>query len=295
MINKDTYTFKTIDDCEIKANVHSLSSEELHPAIMWMHGGALIFGNRNWIPPEQVEMYVNAGFTLVSVDHRLAPETKLTNIVGDVQDAYYWIRDKGPQLFNIDPNRIAVIGSSAGGYLSLMTGFCVNPRPFALVSFYGYGDISGTWYSHPSEYYCQQPLVSKEEAYQTVGDSAISYAPTQSERRRFYHYCRQNGLWPYEVTGHDPDNDINFFRPYCPIQNITRDYPPTLLLHGDADTDVPYEQSLIMANELAKYSEVHEFISIPGGGHMFDLAGIDEPLVAHAFKRVIAFLNRHVS
>ena len=53
------------------------------------------------------------------------------------------MREKGPDLFQADPHRIAVIGRSPGGYLTLMAGFCLNPRPQALVAFYGYGDIAG--------------------------------------------------------------------------------------------------------------------------------------------------------
>lgn len=294
MIKKDVHTYKVANNCEIKADIYSLNDDVLRPVIMWMHGGALIFGNRESIRPEQVEMYLNAGFTIVSVDYRLAPETKLVNIVEDIQDAYGWIREKGPKLFHIDPNRIAVIGHSAGGYLAFMTGFCVNPSPSALVTFYGYGDISGTWYSRPDEYYRQQPLVSKEEAYQTVGGTVISSTPNPSDRWLFYLYCRQNGLWTKEVTGHDPDTEDDFFNSFCPIRNISKEYPLTLLLHGNADTDVPYEQSVMMASGLSRVNRIQELITIPDGGHVFDYAGTGEPHVANAFSRVLTFLKHQL-
>lgn len=294
MIKKDVRTYKVANNCEIKADIYSLNDDVLRPVIMWMHGGALIFGNRENIRPEQVEMYLNAGFTIVSVDYRLAPETKLVNIIEDIQDAYGWIREKGPKLFHIDPNRIAVIGHSAGGYLALMTGFCVNPRPSALVTFYGYGDISGTWYSRPDKFYRQQPLVSKEEAYQTVGGPVISSTLSPSDRELFYLYCRQNGLWTKEVTGHDPDTEDDFFNSFCPIRNISKEYPPTLLLHGNADTDVPHQQSVMIANELSRVNGIQELITITDGEHGFDYAGIGEPKVANAFSRVLTFLKHHL-
>ena len=74
------------------------------------------------------------GFVIVSIDYRLAPETKLPAIIEDVQDAWRWLRQEGPKRFGIDPERMAAAGGSAGGYLTLMTGFCLKPRPRALVS-----------------------------------------------------------------------------------------------------------------------------------------------------------------
>ena len=52
---------------------------------------------------------------IISIDYRLAPQAKLQQIIQDLQDAYQWVRADGPKLFRIDPNRIAVVGHSAGG------------------------------------------------------------------------------------------------------------------------------------------------------------------------------------
>ncbi|MCJ8331635.1 MAG: prolyl oligopeptidase family serine peptidase, partial [Lentisphaeria bacterium] len=83
------------------------------------------------------------------------------------------------------------------------------------------------------------------------------------------------------------------FTPYCPLQNVAADFPPTLLLHGENDTDVPYEQSVLMAAEFAKHGVEHAFVSIPDGAHGFDWA-MDKPLVKDAFQDVLKFLNKHM-
>jgi acetyl esterase/lipase len=293
VIDKETYIYKTVGKCEIQADVYRLPGNAIRPVILWIHGGVLIMGHRSNISSEQLNMYLNAGYTVVSIDYRLAPETKIDGIIQDVQDACKWIREKGPELFNIDPDRMAVIGHSAGGYLTLMTGFCIEPRPNALVAFYGYGDIAGAWYSRPDPFYSRQQPISEQEAYESVGTEVISGDPGQSNRWRFYLYCRQQGLWPREVTGHDPDEEPDAFDPFCPIRSVTAEYPPTLMLHGDVDTDVPYEQSVIMADELKRAGVEHELITISGGGHGFDGAGAESPVVASAFDKVLAFLKQH--
>jgi acetyl esterase/lipase len=294
MISKKTYTFKVAGNCKIQADVYRASSDIVRPAIVWIHSGGLIMGHRGYISPEQVELYVRAGYTLVSIDYRLAPETKLKAIIEDIQDAYKWVCEKGAELFHIDADRIAIIGHSAGGYLALISGFRVALQPKALVSFYGFGDITATWQTKPSPFYCQQPLVSEEKACKVVGGSVVSSTPGQHNRNLFYLYCRQQGLWPKAVTGHDPDTEPGVFEPFCPIRNVTPEFPPTLLLHGDKDTDVPYEQSVMMAEELACIGIEHELITIPNSGHGFDFAGIKNPVVVEAFQQVLRFLGRYI-
>ncbi|MDP6379706.1 MAG: alpha/beta hydrolase, partial [Phycisphaerae bacterium] len=111
---KDTYTFKEAAGCRIKADVYPADGGRAGPAIFWLHGGALIGGWRGDIAAQQRRLYTAAGYTVVSVDYRLAPETKLAAIIEDLQDAYRWMSCEGPGLFGIDPARVATVGHSAG-------------------------------------------------------------------------------------------------------------------------------------------------------------------------------------
>ncbi len=236
-----TYVYKTAGGCEIKADVYGSDITHRKAVIIWIHGGALIAGSRA-TPPEWLDP--DGRYVVVSIDYRLAPETKLPAIVEDLQDAYRWVREQGPGLFHIDSARVAVAGLSAGGYSTLMTGFSVSPRPRVLLSLSGYGDITSPWYSRPSSYYLRQPVISKEQAYRSVGTHCVTASEKGDDRWSFYLHCRQQGIWPKEVAGHNPDDEPNWFDPYCPVRNVSATYPPTLLIHGTADTDVPHEESV---------------------------------------------------
>src|SRR5262249_35565645 len=191
-----THTYKTAGGHEIKADVYGAARSSKKPVLIWIHGGALISGSRAGIPRFARELAQREGFAVVSIDYRLAPNTKLPAIIEDIQDAHRWVCTRGPELFGADANRIAVAGASAGGYLTLMAGFRFDPRPKVLVSYYGYGDITAPWYSRPDPFYLKQALVPKDEALAAVGDSVVSAPPAGNKRGRVYVYCRHQGDLP---------------------------------------------------------------------------------------------------
>jgi len=287
---KDTQIYKTVKNCSIKADIYYENKNEA--TIIYLHGGALIWGTRSSIPQEQIDLYNKSGFNVVSIDYRLAPETKLQSIVEDIRDAINWIRNEGSKRYGIDPEKIFIMGSSAGGYLSLLVGTgIIDFRPKAIVSLYGYGDILGDWYNKPSDFYCQRHNVTLDDACNSVGNKEISEGTI--DRFIFYLYCRQKGVWVNKVTGYDTVRDKHKLLNYNPIDNLTAEYPSTLLLHGNKDTDVPYEQSVIMNELLKKVGVNSELIIINDVGHEFDrdFNNID---VQNVFKKIIQFLKKHI-
>ena len=287
----ETFVYKKAPGCNIRADLYRPpGADGLLPTVVYVHGGALIAGSRQEVGLQHLPRYLAAGYAVVAFDYRLAPQAKVPDILEDVDDAFAWIHLRQADL-GVDASRLAVVGHSAGGYLTLAAGARVLPRPRALVSFYGYGDLAAEWYAKPDPFYCSQPAVSAEAAAKAAGQKLISHP--RGNRWPFYLYCRQHGLWPKEVAGLDPFTQRDELLKYCPQYNVPADYPPTLLLHGDTDTDVPYRQSVDMAAVLAKAGVEHELVTIPNGGHGFD-CDKSSPAAHAALDRVIAFLARHL-
>ncbi len=292
---KQTYTYKQVGTLEIKADVYRPDADGPRPVVVWFHGGALINGNRDGIDSRLKDAMLKADYVVVSLDYRLAPETQLPQIIADLEDGMLWVHDRGPELFSANADRVAVAGGSAGGYLTLTAGFRAQPRPVALVAFWGYGELVGSWYSQPSPHPRHNGnKITREKAYEQVSGPPIS---DNRDRKGdggglFYNYCRQTGTWPKAVSGWDPNSEPEKFAPYMPLANVTKDYPPTLLIHGHTDTDVPYEESVLMADELARQGVPHRLIGLAGAEH--GLQGGDRKQIDAAYDAAFAFLREHL-
>jgi len=285
-----TIIYKQTNDCEIKGDFYPTEGSGA-PLIVYIHGGGLIWGQRGAIIQDQVTLYNEAGYNVLSIDYRLAPETKIPEIATDIQDALKWLQEEGQQELDFDAERVAVIGSSAGGYLSLLAG-TFQLKPKAIVSFYGYGNITGDWYTKPSPHFTKMTKVPEMLAKKLIQNKAISASPIE-RRYGIYLYCRQQGKWNEYVTGMNPTIHQEKLKKYCPVYNVEAEYPATMLLHGDQDEDVPYTESVKMAEALQDADIPHQLLTIPGGKHVFD-EHMQDPVVKDAFEQVITFLNKYL-
>jgi len=291
---KKTFVYKIIGQDSIKSDFYRIPNNKIVcPIIIWLHGGALIWGSRNSLPKEQLELYLNAGYSVLSIDYRLAPETKLNEIVEDIKDAIIWVQNNDTQL-KIDPKRIFVIGHSAGGYLALMAGYILDNPPRAIVSFYGYGDIQSEWCNRPDSFYINMGVVTKEHAFSQVHSYPITNASSK-ERYDLYLYFRQQGIWANIISGHNPVQEPEYIDQFCPIKNFNSGFPPVLLIHGDNDTDVPFKQSVLMDEALSLKNIDHQFIKMTGFDHAFDKfeGGLSNTQISNTFNEVIKFLDKY--
>ena len=293
----ETHVYKRVGDLEIKADVYRVTGRDgPHPVMVYMHGGSLINGRREsvdeWTPGHALHA---AGVVIVSIDYRLAPESKLPALIEDVEDAFRWVREKGPALFAADPARVGSSGGSAGGYLALVTGHRVEPAPVVILAEMSYCDLLGEWQMRPSIHppHYEDSNLNEEEAWKQVSGPPIANVRDRTgDGSAFNDFIRRNARWPKTVTGWDPSTEAEKYTPYLPLRNVTENFPPTVMVHGEVDTDVPFTQPQAMAAELARHDVPHLLIGIPNGEHGY--RGADKADIEAARLKAAAFARKHL-
>jgi acetyl esterase/lipase len=266
-----THAYKRVDGLDIHADVHLPTvGVAPRPVVVYLHGGSLINGRRQTVEKWQpLPALLAAGVIVVSLDYRLAPETKLPGIVADVEDGFRWVRGQGPELFGADPQRVAVAGSSAGGYLALVAASRV-PGLRAVMAEMSYGDLLAEWQMRPSvhrPHYDDSHLSEAEAWRQVSGPPVVNVRDRVGDGGAFNDFIRRTAQWPKAVTGWDPRTEAERYTPYVPVKQVTAAHPPTFLLHGRNDSDVPFSQPEAMAAEFARHGVKHRLIGIEGAEH----------------------------
>ena len=122
-----------------------------HPAIVWLCGGGWVTQDFNAHVPELIA-YAEAGYFVVSVQYRLEGECRFPAQLNDIKAAIRYLRAHAKQL-DIDPERIGMMGESAGGHLASLIGSTgetrefdgttlINPAPYRRPAVYTPGQFS---------------------------------------------------------------------------------------------------------------------------------------------------------
>jgi acetyl esterase/lipase len=288
---KTSHVYRTINGLNLEADVYAPAGAP-RSFFVWFHGGALIMGSKTDVPGDLLELVLDASSLLISIGYRLAPQATVSDIAADAGTAWRWAMEEAQRRGCASSSGL-VGGLSAGGYLALLTGTRA-PRPIAVVSYYGYGTLDSPWYSEPSDHYQRTwRAVTRDEALAAVAGPTTIEGSDRPLGVDFYMYCRQNGLWPQLAAGTaDPD----LLRQHSPTYLVDSKYPPTLLLHGTDDHDVPHAESAAFAAMLQLHEVQHEFISLPGFDH--GLVPGDSPEMIRASQvateQAVRFIRRHL-
>ena len=116
-----------ISDGEITVRVYTPDAAGPLPAVVWMHGGGWVLGNLDSTDATCREIANQAGAVVISVDYRLAPETKFPGPVEDTYAALTWVTENAGSL-GVDVQRLAIGGMSAGGNLASAASLMARDR-----------------------------------------------------------------------------------------------------------------------------------------------------------------------
>ena len=232
------------------------------PAVIIVHGGGFSKGNkRTYVTPLFDLLSVN-GFAWFTIDYRMAPEFQLPQGTEDVANAIRWVRANAAK-YHVDPDKIALAGESAGGFLVAYAGVKAkaDTRIAAVVDFYGPND-----------------LVFQTEKRRALGEDPAK--PAGPGLKEFL------GLRSWQQA-----DAIEKLRAASPTTYIHSGMPPFLFIHGTADEQVPYEQSPGMCAAMKKASGQCEVITVEGGRHGMGNWEAD-PAMAHWRSDMIQWLKK---
>jgi acetyl esterase len=218
------------------------------PAVIVVHGGGWVRGDRRVEVAPLFQPLTDSGFAWFSIDYRLSNDfTQFGAAIDDVKNAIRFVKAHAAE-YRIDPQRMALIGESAGGQLAAMAALDPAPdlRVQAVVGLYAPMDLVG---------------LAKNSALipAQIRDSIIGT--------------------PFENL------ILARLAQLSPLSNVKSGAPAFLLIHGTADALVPYSQSVQMCDRLHRVGAACEVYAVTGGGHGIRWWESSHPREAAAYKR----------
>lgn len=233
--------FAKVGDLSLKLDLH-LPDKQTAPLIVYVHGGAWRGGTRDSIP---FAALLKDGFAIASVDYRLSTQALFPAQVHDIKAAIRFLRSKQAQL-GIDSRRIVIAGSSAGGHLAALAGVTNRHK-----------ELEGTVGDCPDQSSDVQGIVS------FYGGSNLTSILSQSTE----HGVKMRLPALQLLLGGPPAEKADLARLASPVFHIDANDPPLLLIHGDADPQMPPEQSRELAAAYEKAKLPVKLVMIPGAVH----------------------------
>jgi acetyl esterase/lipase len=224
----------------------------------------------------QAAELLKRGYTLFYVVHGSQPKFTIREIHDQISAAVRHIRHHAPG-YGIAPDRVGIMGGSAGGHLALLQGTrgepgAENPASAAEQSSKVQAVVA---YFPPTDFlnYGSADGVFDTQVRQVIPDGtnpfqqALDYLEYDPQKRRLT-----------KVT--DPDRIVAHYQYISPIYHVTEDDAPSLLLHGDVDRLVPMQQSELIRDQFKQVGVPHRLFIHEGGDHGWQLTAAEIEMVA---------------
>jgi acetyl esterase/lipase len=235
------------------------------PAVLWLHGGGWERGDKNG--SSGAELLAASGFVTASIYYRLSGDSPFPAGIEDCKCAIRYLRANAAK-YEIDPARIGVAGASAGGHLAMLV---ATAREDAGL------EGQGGW-AHASS---------------RVQATASWYGPTDFTvgEKEFEHHTGRAVIKLFRGTLEQKPEE---YRRASPITYVSRDDPPLLLVQGEQDEIVPFDQAVRMKRAYESQKLAVEFIRVRNAGHDFEPVGDqpDSPSVEEIHRRTVEFFQR---
>jgi acetyl esterase/lipase len=250
-------TYLTANNWEAKLDVYQARDATApNPTLVYFHGGGWVAGSKEassltFLP------FLNMGWNVVNVEYRLAKISLAPAAVQDALCALRWVYRNGKE-YNLDTNRLVLMGNSAGGHLALTTGMspasenldslCPGSEELkvaAIINWYGITDVNELL------------------AGANVRNFAVAWLGGMSNRE-------------------------DIAKRISPLTYVRAGLPPIISIQGDVDPTVPYSQNVRLHQALDKAGIRNELVTIPGGKH----GGFSDTEMTMAYAAIRGFLDK---
>ena len=217
-------------------------SGPLRPALFFFHGGAWVSGHRS-IEPKWDQWFNSLSYEVFDVEYRMPPPVRWLDEIGDVKSAIGYVASHSSD-YHVDPRRISLMGSSAGGTLAMLAGYTagdprlpascdVSPVPIrCVINFYGPCDMTVGYHDFRSDWHVRGAI----ERY----------------------------------IGGPPEQFPDRYRLLSPVTHIGALSPPTITFIGTLDRLVGVKQAEMLDESLGAARVPHDTIVFPATDHGFD-------------------------
>jgi acetyl esterase len=222
--------YARVNGISLRMDANIPAAAKKSPAVIIVHGGAWVAGDRRYNVQPLFQPLTDAGFAWFSISYRLATDiSQFGAAVSDVREAIRFVKSHAAD-YHIDADKIALVGESAGGQLAAMAVLRGGPDTSvkAVVALYTPSDLVS---------------LAKNSAYIPASvRNSIHGTPWE----------------PLVLAG---------LAQLSPINSVRPGMPPFLLIHGTADSMVPFAQSREMCDRMQQAGASCELYPVEGGGH----------------------------
>ncbi|WP_397569966.1 alpha/beta hydrolase fold domain-containing protein [Schlesneria sp. T3-172] len=232
--------FATVADETLKLNLaRPASGDGPFPVIVCIHGGGFSGGRREDYD-DLCRKFAARGFAAATIDYRLSPKHRWPAHIYDCKASIRWLRAHAAE-YRLDPDKIGAMGSSAGGHLSQFLAVTNDVQEFV-------GD-----HTHLD----QSSKVNCVAAWAQASDFTREYGVWKEAPEAF------KGFLGADLTAQTRRLHVRA----SPLFWVTPNAAPTLLVHGTADQDVLFVQSVWIHERLLSAEVETHLVPIEGGGH----------------------------
>jgi acetyl esterase/lipase len=257
------------------------------PIVIFVHGGGWMVDpglGESLTGSDTLAKLAARGYLVARPSYRLSSEAKFPAALKDIKAAVQWLKSNA-KTYNADPSRVAIWGASAGGTLAALVGTSCKVKEFDVASANQGPPGLAAVTLDPNATSCVQAVI---DWYGPIDFSSMDSQSLPGSMKHNAATSAESTLLGCTLPECPPET----LKAVNPITYVTPDDPPFLIMHGTADTGVPYQQSKELHDALQAKGVNSELVLVPGANHIFE--GVSKEKTQELLDRVFQFIDKSI-